>query len=97
MANLPYQSTNGPPWDIHPKIYINPHFVSARNHGGAKSAHGNRDDNFLINFMWNHEPRKEAGGTMIGQNSQEGEIFAVSKLNKLYVDLTSLSDMNLMA
>ena len=34
---------------------------------------------------------------MIGRNSQEGEIFAVSKLDKLYVDPTPLGDTNLMA
>jgi len=47
--------------------------------------------------MWNHEPREEAGGTMIGRNAQEGEIFLVSKLEKIYVDITLLSDANLMA
>ena len=34
---------------------------------------------------------------MIEPNSQEGEIFPVSKLDKFYVDLTPLSDINLMA
>jgi len=33
---------------------------------------------------------------MIGRNSQEGEIFAMSKLDKIYVNITPLSDMNLM-
>jgi len=31
---------------------------------------------------------------MTERNFQEGEIFAVSKLDKLYVDLTPLGDMN---
>ena len=31
---------------------------------------------------------------MIERNFQEGEIFAVSKLDKIYVDLTPLSDTN---
>ena len=34
---------------------------------------------------------------MIGRNSQEGEIFVVSKLDKFYVDLTPLNDTNLIA
>ena len=34
---------------------------------------------------------------MIERNFQEGEIFAVSKLDKIYVDLTPLRDMNPMA
>jgi len=38
-----------------------------------------------------------AGGTMTKQNFQEGEIFAVSKLDKLYVDLTPLGNTNPMA
>jgi len=73
---------------FHPKLYINLHFISAPRHGGTKSTHGNQDDIFFNLF---------AGGTMIGQNSQEGEILAVSKLGKIYVDLTPLNDMNLMA
>jgi len=34
---------------------------------------------------------------MIDRNFQEGENFAVSKLEKIYVDLTPLSDTNSMA
>ena len=34
---------------------------------------------------------------MTKQNFQEGEIFAVSKLDKLYVDLTPLGNTNPMA
>jgi len=33
---------------------------------------------------------------MIGWSSQKGEIFALSKLEKLYVDPTPLSNMSLM-
>jgi len=33
---------------------------------------------------------------MTKQNFQEGEILVVSKLDKLYVDITPLGDMNLM-
>ena len=33
---------------------------------------------------------------MIKRNYQEGEIFVVSKLDKLYVDLTPFRDTNLM-
>ncbi len=50
-----------------------------------------------MNFAWrNHELEKNIGETMIGQNSKEGEIFAMSKLDKLYVDLTPPSNTNLM-
>jgi len=49
----------------------------------------NKEKYFLLIF--------NASGTITEQDIQEGEIFTVSKLEKLYVDLTPLGDMNPMA
>ena len=60
---------------------------------------GAESKTYIFQFFcrWNHEPGKSTGGTMIEPNFQEGEIFAVSKLEKIYVDLTPLNDTDLMA
>lgn len=77
---------NDIPCFICPKFHINPAFSQCAQAWRTRSTHGNWGETiFKLIF---------AGRTMIEQNSQEGEIFAVFTLDKFYDDLTPLSNTN---
>ena len=62
-----------------------------------RSAHAVRGYYFLLQVHVEPWAKKEAGGTLIELNFQEGEILTLSKWDKFYVISALLSAMSLMA
>ena len=85
-------------WVIPPRLlYINPNFTVRPSHGGAgECAQNLRIIIFLIAGAVEPWAQKEAGGTLIEANFQEGEILTLSKWDKLYVIPALLEATSLM-